>query len=70
VQDLLTEAARTGEVRDDVPPDELAGFCLHALTAASGLPSRAAVERLVDMTLSGVRPVPGTSGEPSGGSAR
>ena len=66
--DLLTEAARAGEVRDDVPPDELAGFCLHALTAASGLPSRAAVERLVGMTLSGVRPVPAMSGEPGAGS--
>ena len=34
IRDLLAEAARTGEVRDDVAPEELAIYCLHALAAA------------------------------------
>jgi AcrR family transcriptional regulator len=55
---LLTEAAETGDVRDDVAPDELASFSLHALTAASDLPSKAAVRRLVTVTLAGLRPNP------------
>ena len=56
IRDLLTEAAETGEVRDDVDPDELVSYCLHALTAASRLPTKAAVRRLVAVTLAGVRP--------------
>ena len=35
--------------------DELASYCLHALTAASSLPSKAAVRRLVKVTLAGLR---------------
>jgi AcrR family transcriptional regulator len=56
IRDLLTEAAATGNVRDDIAPDELAGYCLHALTAAGRLPSEAAVRRLVTVTLAGLRP--------------
>lgn len=56
IRDLLTEAAETGDVRDDVAPDELASYCLHALTAASSLPSKAAVRRLVTVTLAGLHP--------------
>jgi len=56
VRDLLTEGAETGDLRDDVAPDELAGYCLHALTAACSLPSKAAVRRLVRVTLAGLRP--------------
>jgi AcrR family transcriptional regulator len=55
IRDLLKEGAETGELRDDVAPDELASYCLHALTAASTLPSRAAVRRLVTVTLAGLR---------------
>ena len=55
IRDLLTEAAGTGDVRDDVAPDELASYCLHALGAASSLPSEAAVRRLVTVTLAGLR---------------
>jgi hypothetical protein len=55
IRDLLTEAAETGVLRDDVAPDELANYCLHALTAAGSLPSKAAVRRLVTVTLAGVR---------------
>jgi AcrR family transcriptional regulator len=56
IRDLLTEGAETGDVRDDIAPEELASYCLHALTAASSLPSKAAVRRLVAVTLAGLRP--------------
>ncbi|MBI2912208.1 MAG: TetR/AcrR family transcriptional regulator [Chloroflexi bacterium] len=56
IRGLLTEAAETGDLRDDVAPDELASYCLHALAAASSLPSKAAVRRLVAVTLAGLRP--------------
>ena len=55
-RDLLTEVAHTGDLRKDVAPDELATYCLHALTAASSLPSKAAVRRLVTVILAGLRP--------------
>lgn len=58
IRDLLAEAAQAGAVRDDTAPDELASYCLHALAAASSLPSEAAVRRLVAVTLSGLRPPP------------
>ena len=56
IRELLTEGAKTGDLRDDVAPDELASYCLHALAAASRLPSKAAVRRLVTVTLSGLHP--------------
>jgi AcrR family transcriptional regulator len=56
VRDLLTEGVESGDVRNDVAADELASYCLQALTAASGLPSKAAVRRLVTVTLAGLRP--------------
>jgi hypothetical protein len=43
-------------VRGDVASGELAEYCLHALSAAAGLPSKAAVSRLVSVTLAGLRP--------------
>jgi hypothetical protein len=52
----LIEAAENGNLRDDVAPDELASYCLHALAAAGSLPSEAAVRRLVTVTLAGLRP--------------
>jgi AcrR family transcriptional regulator len=55
IRDLVAEGAATGEVRDDVPPDELATYCLHALGAAGSLRSQAAVRRLVAVTLAGLR---------------
>lgn len=55
-REVLTGAAEVGAVRSDTAPDELANYCLHALAAAGGLPSEAAVRRLVDMTLAGLRP--------------
>jgi hypothetical protein len=56
VRNLMRDAAAVGYVRGDVSPDELANYCLHALTAASSLPSKAAVRRLVSVTLAGLRP--------------
>jgi AcrR family transcriptional regulator len=55
IRDLVAEAAQSGDLRDDIAPDELATFCLHALAAASGLPSKAAVVRLVNVTLAGLQ---------------
>jgi AcrR family transcriptional regulator len=56
IRDLLRNAAQSGSVRVDVAPDELTSYCLHALGAASRLPSRAAVRRLVSVILAGLRP--------------
>jgi len=56
IRDLLAECAQSGTLRDDVAPDELATYCLHALAAAGSLPSKAAVRRLVTVTLAGLRP--------------
>ncbi len=55
VRDLVADGAASGDLRDDVRPEELADYCLHALGAAAGLPSRAAVRRLVAVTLAGLR---------------
>src|SRR6266540_2821008 len=50
---------RPATSRDDVAPDELASYCLHALTAASSLPSQAAIRRLVTViSTEGVRDAP------------
>src|SRR5918997_448998 len=56
IRDLLSEAAATGRVRNDIAPDELATYCLHALGAASSLPSEAAVRRLVTVTVAALCP--------------
>jgi AcrR family transcriptional regulator len=56
VRDVLAEAADAGHARGDVEPGELATYCLHALAAAGDLPSRPAVDRLVALTLAGLRP--------------
>ena len=58
VRELIADAAAAGNVRDDVPPDELASYCLHALTAARQASSRAGVRRLVEVTLAGLRRAP------------
>ena len=54
IRDLLADVAATGGLRDDVGPHELASYCLHALSAAATLPSKAAVRRLVMVTLDGL----------------
>jgi AcrR family transcriptional regulator len=55
VRDLLAEAAQAGAVRNDIPPDELGSYSLHALAGAGTLPSTAAVRRLVKVTMAGLR---------------
>ena len=55
IRDLIAEGVEAGDLREDVAPDELAHYCLHSLTAASGLPSKAAVHRLVTVTLAGLQ---------------
>jgi AcrR family transcriptional regulator len=56
VSGLLKDAAATGAVRDDVPSQELTEYCLSALSASGRLPSKTAVQRLVDITITGLRP--------------
>lgn len=51
---LITEAARDGRVRSDVPPRDLAAYCVHALAAARHLQRPVAVRRLVAVTLDGL----------------
>jgi AcrR family transcriptional regulator len=60
IGDLLTEGAAAGEVRNDVAPHELASYSMHALTAARYLPSKAAVRRLVTVTMAGLQPLNST----------
>jgi AcrR family transcriptional regulator len=52
---LLREAAAEKAIRTDASPDELATFCRHALEGAGGASSKAAVRRLVVVTLDGLR---------------
>jgi Transcriptional regulator SbtR-like, C-terminal domain len=58
VADLLAVGAGAGDIRADIAPGELAGYCLHALAAAGGLRSEAAVRRLLAVTMSALRPQP------------
>jgi AcrR family transcriptional regulator len=58
VGDLLSEAVQAGVLRQDVAPQELASYCLQAITAAADLPSKASVRRLVRVILAGLRPDP------------
>ena len=55
IRALIDEAQKRGEVRDDIRSEELVSFCLHALTAANTLQSKAAVRRLVEVTLTGLQ---------------
>jgi AcrR family transcriptional regulator len=61
LSDLVREAVAAGQVRSDVPPKELAQYCLAALGAADAQASGAAVKRLVAVTLEGLRPQPRAS---------
>ena len=56
VRELLTAAAQAGAIRNDVGADELAAYSLHALGGAAAVSSKAAVRRLVGLTLAGLRP--------------
>lgn len=55
IRDLVAEGVEAGELRNDVPPDELASYCLHATAAAGDRLAKAAVQRLVGVILAGLR---------------
>jgi AcrR family transcriptional regulator len=55
IKDLLIELVAAGSLRSDPSPDELAGYCFHALTAARSMSSDAAVRRLVNVILAGIK---------------
>lgn len=52
---LVADAAAHGAVRTDIPAEELTLYCLHALVAATSMHDPAAVQRLVQATLTGLR---------------
>ena len=54
IADLIADGTQAGELRDDAAPDELASYCLHALSGAGSLPSTDAVQRLVAVTMGGL----------------
>lgn len=56
VVNLLEQGVKSGGIRRDIAPKELALFCLHALTAAETLSSKPAVDRLLSVILAGLRP--------------
>jgi AcrR family transcriptional regulator len=58
VRDLLAEGARSGDIRDDVTPDELAGQCLQSLSMAGAHSSAVAIRHLVTATLAQLRDSP------------
>lgn len=53
ISGLVAEAAEAGAVRQDVPAEELASYCVHAL-AAAGNSSTTAVDRLLDVVWTGI----------------
>jgi len=56
IRDLIADAAASKAIRSDIKADELARYCLHALTAAQESPTRAAADRLVDIILASLQP--------------
>ncbi|MDQ3809283.1 MAG: TetR/AcrR family transcriptional regulator, partial [Chloroflexota bacterium] len=56
VEGLLTEAVGVRAIRADVPPGELAAFCVHALEAAGAMPSKGAARRLATVVLDALDP--------------
>jgi AcrR family transcriptional regulator len=58
IRALIADAAAAGAARQDIPADELALYCLHALGAAAALPGPAATLRIVRATLTGLRADP------------
>jgi AcrR family transcriptional regulator len=56
---LVADAAEAGAVRQDVPAEELASYCVHAL-AAAGNSSSTAIDRLLDVVWTGITSAPST----------
>lgn len=57
ISGLVAEAAAAGAVRQDVPVEELASYCVHAL-AAAGDSSTTAIDRLLDVVWTGITSTP------------
>jgi AcrR family transcriptional regulator len=55
LRELVKRGVRAGELRRDVPADELVTYALHALAAATALASKAAVRRLAQITIDALR---------------
>ena len=55
----MADAAGAGAVRHDVPAEELASYCVHAL-AAAGNSSTTAMDRLLDIVWTGITSTPST----------
>ena len=53
ISGLVAEAAAAGAVRQDVPAEEMASYCVHAL-AAAGDSSTRAIDRLLDLVWTGI----------------
>jgi AcrR family transcriptional regulator len=53
ISGLVAEAAASGAVRQDVPAEELASYCVHAL-AAAGNSSTMAIDRLLNLVWTGI----------------
>ncbi|WP_433505516.1 TetR/AcrR family transcriptional regulator [Pseudonocardia halophobica] len=66
--ELLAERLRhsqgLGGVRDDVPPAELAVYCLSAMSAARRLSEPAALDRLLDLVIVALQPTSPPRGDP------
>ncbi len=56
IHDLLIDAQKNRDVRTDFNAGELATYCLCALSGAGALDSKAAIRRLVALTLTAVKP--------------
>ena len=54
ISGLVAEAAAAGVLRRDISAGEMAGYCVHALSAAGDSASSAAVDRLVDVVWDGM----------------
>jgi len=54
IRELIADAAATGAIRQDIPVDELAVYCLHAVAGATSLHGEAAIHRLVQTILTGL----------------
>jgi len=53
ISGLVADAAGAGAIRQDVPAEELASYCVHAL-AAAGDSSTTAIDRLLDVVWTGI----------------
>jgi AcrR family transcriptional regulator len=55
LRDLIAEGVRSGEFRDDLPPDELAERCLRDMSTAGAESSAGAIRQLVTDTVARLR---------------